>query len=203
MSIFSPITSLFGGGKNSQEKDLYKYFFNTITPTIQTNYAIGQQRYDAGRDIENKALGNIDYLTNYFKKFLEGGDSSALLDFIDQQGLNERFDANSAAIAELTPRGGRRASILGNEGFEKATATSNLINQVRQKSPDAIAQLSQLLAQMAGQDFSASQSGWQNVLSSLGLSLEPYEKQKDRKTAIINSIIGGASSAAGFYFGSK
>lgn len=187
----------------SREKDLYRNFFDVIKPTIQTNYAIGQQRYDAGRDLENKSVSNIDYLTNYFKKFLEGGDSSALLDYVDQEGLNQRFDANSGAVAELMPRGGRRGSQLGNLSFDKSTAVSNLINQVRQKSPDAIAQLSQMLAGMAGQDFGTSNNAFNGVLNALGMSIEPYEKQRDRKTAVINSIISGGASALGFVLGGK
>lgn len=187
----------------SKEKDLYHYFFEVMKPTIQTNYAIGQQRYDAGRDLENKSVANIDYLTSYFKKFLEGGDSSALLDYIDQDGLNARYDANSAAISELAPRGGRRNSQLGGVMFDKAATVSTLINQVRQKSPDAIAQLSQMLAGMAGQDFGASTNAFTTVLNSLGMSIDPYEKQRDRKTAVINSIISGGASALGFALGGR
>lgn len=193
MDILSPISNLFGGGK---KKDPYEDLWKKLSPYLDSAQKITEQSATEGLGNVGAARKDYDYVSSYLKKLLEGSDDE-LLKMLDASGATKNIDENQQQLSELGVRGGRRASILGQSGFDRDAALSNVLKQLRFSAPDKIANIAQAIGNLGLGELSAS-TGAGAQGSSLIFGVENLKQQdKARKSALIGSIFEAIGSVAG------
>lgn len=183
---------------NKQNTQLANYFLSQLLN--QQNY-IGKEQYGFGQETQKAAVGDINYLQDFFKNMLEGKDSGKLLDFVNPDEINANYNNAISTASELAPRGGLRASTIGNLDFQKMSDIQKLLQGVKAKSPDALMQLSAILANIGSGSINAGQNAFgqnlQAVLGQLGFN----QQDKANKAALIGGLISAAGSVGGVLAG--
>lgn len=185
-----------------EDKHKYDPLMAQLQPLIDSQKKVSEASSTAGLKDTDAATKNYNYVSDYLKKLLEGSDEE-LLKILDASGATKNIDENQQQLSELGVRGGRRSSILGQSGFSRDAALSNLLKQLRFSAPDKIAQIAQGIGNLGLGELSAATGAGaaasNNIFGVEGL------KQQDaaRRSALIGSIFEAVGGAAGAYFGSK
>lgn len=194
--------TLWGGGSGEKKKDPYADLLAQLAPYLEQNKKIATQAGTEGLADIGTARKDLDYVSSYLKKLFEGSDDD-LLKLLDAGGATRNIDENEQQLSEFGVRGGRRAASLGQLGFNRDASLNNLLKQLRFSAPDKIANIAQILGNMGLGELSASQ-GSSAQASNVFFGIQGLrEADKDRKAALIGSIIEAIGGAAGAFFGSK
>lgn len=194
------LSKLFGGG--GSKKDPYADLLGQLNPIIDQNKKISSQAGDAGLADTTSARNDFDYVSSYLKKLLTGSDDE-LLKMLDASGATKNIDENQQMQSELGVRGGNRASILSQSGFDRDAALSNILKQLRFSAPDKIANIAQAIGSLGTGELNASVGAGANA-SNVIFGIEQIKRaDKARKAALIGSILSAIGTAAGTYYGSK
>lgn len=183
-------------GNKGKKTDPYADLINQLSPYLEENKKITQQAGTQGLADTSTARDDYSYVSDYLKKLLNGSDDE-LLKMLDASGATKNIDENQQQLSELGVRGGKRASILGQSGFDRDAALSNILKQLRFSAPDKIAQIAQGIGNLGLGELSASQ-GSSAQASNLIFGVEQIKQaDKARKAALIQSIFSAIGGAAG------
>lgn len=173
-----------------------------LDPLIAVQKQIAEQTSKSGQADLASARGGLDFVNNFYKKILEGGDDD-LLKMLDVSGATKNIDENEQLLSELGVRGGRRAASLGQASFSRDAAINNLLKQLRFSAPDKIAQINQVLANMGLGQLSTS-VGAGSAASNTAFNVQQLGQQEsDRRTNLIGSIMGTIGTVAGAVLGRR
>ena len=180
-----------------KEDELYRNIMSQLMPFINQNNARSAELYNAGVATTNFAENEIKGLLDFYKNLQTGEDRTKLLDFVGADQITDEYNNMERVIAELAPRGGRRASELGNLDFARMDNISDLLFGVRAKAPEARAALVQALASIGTTKLGGSSDQNSAILGAFNLGTEQYQRAQDRRTSTINSILGALGSGLG------
>lgn len=185
-----------------EDKHKYDSLMGQLQPLIDSQTKISAASSTAGLADTKKASSDYDYVSSYLKKLLEGSDDD-LLKMLDASGATKNIDENQQQASELGVRGGNRASILGQSGFSRDAALSNVLKQLRFSAPDKIASIAQAIGNLGLGEISASTGAGAAASNNL-FGVEGLKQQDAaRRSALIGSIFEAIGGATGAYFGSK
>lgn len=191
-TLFSPITALFGGDDEDQYKDLW----GKLQPYLDSNKKITEAASTAGLANTASAKRDFDYISSYLRKLLEGSDDE-LLKLLDASGMTRNIDENQQQLSELGVRGGRRASILGQAGFDRDASLNRLLQQLRQSAPDRLAQIAQAVGNLGLGELSASTGAGAQASNTIFGVEGLKQADANRKSALIGSIFEAIGAVAG------
>lgn len=199
--LVSPLGAALGWGKGDK-KDPYAELWGKLSPYLESNKKITEQTSAEGLLNTGTATKDYNYVSDYLKKLLEGSDDD-LLKMLDASGATKNIDENQQQLGELGVRGGRRSSILGQAGFDRDAALSNILKQLRFSAPDKLANIAQGIGNLGLGELSAS-TGAGAQASNLIFGVENLKQQdKDRKAALIGSIFSAIGGVAGGIAGGR
>lgn len=188
-------------GSGGSKKDPYADLLSQLSPYLNQNKEIAQQAGTSGLANIDSAKNDYDYVSDYLKKLLNGSDDE-LLKMLDASGATKNIDENQQLQSELGVRGGTRASILGQAGFDRDAALSNILKQLRFSAPDKIANIAQAIGNLGLGELSASQGSSAQANNTIFGIEQIKQADKARKAALIQSIISSIGGAAGTLAGS-
>lgn len=184
------LSFLFGGSKAANK------YAATVAPQQQiatdlSNYGITQGKFNI-----DKALGDVDYLTGYFKDILTGTPDHILKD-IDASSITQGFDSTLQQVNNNSVRGGMRAGTLANEQFDKSAAINRIIQSVRQSAPAQLQSLAQIIAGIGSQQLGVGVQSNEDVISIKNQIESVRQAEAARKAAIFGSVVQAAGAVAG------
>lgn len=183
-------------GSSGNKADPYADLLNQLSPYLNQNKEIANQTGNAGLADTTFARNDFNYVSDYLKKLLNGSDDE-LLKMLDASGATKNIDENQQMQSELGVRGGRRASILGQSGFDRDAALSNILKQLRFSAPDKIANIASMIGNLGVGELNASMgASGANVNTIFGVE-QLRQADKARKAALIQSIFQSIGGVAG------
>jgi hypothetical protein len=204
---FGLIGKIFGiGGKDKPKPDPYAAFTAQLQPYLEQQKKISQNAFESGTSDIGSGREGINKIIDYYNNFLNGSREDILKN-VDSSAVTASYDQAAGNLANFGVRGGRSAGQLAGLEFDKASALNKIVQDVRNKAPEELANLYNMLMGLGQNELATSLGASGANINSL-FSIQELKDAKikadaDRKAAIIASIFGAAGGAAGTYFGSK
>jgi hypothetical protein len=167
-----------------------------LQPLIDIQSQISRESSTEGLGNVASARGDLEYVSDYFKKLFEGSDED-LLKILDADGATRNLDENEQMLSELGVRGGRRAADLGQSAFDKDATLDRLLKQLRSAAPTQIAQIAQTLGNLGLGELSASVGAGAQASNTIFGIEEAADRDSDRRTALLGGILETIGGFAG------
>lgn len=182
---------------DAPKADPYQSLLNQLNPLIQAQTNATTQSTQAGLTNTNAAVGNLNYVSDYFKKIMGETSDDELLKLLDASGITKNIDENTQQVAEAGVRGGARSAVLGGASFSRDAFLNRALQELRNAAPDKIAQIAQSIGNIGlgqmGAGTSAGSLASQDLFGIEGLR----QQDKARKTELLGSIFEAIGSAIG------
>lgn len=171
-----------------------------LDPLIRLQTQISESAGRAGQQDISSAREGIGFVQDFYKKILSGSDDD-LMQLLDVTGATRNIDENEQLASELGVRGGRRAAALGQASFSRDAALNNMLKQLRFATPNQLAQLNQVLANIGLGELSTAVGAGAQASNSIFNVANLNQQEADRRNSLINNIISTAGSIAGIFAG--
>lgn len=201
MAIFAGLAKLFGGGGNKTPKPgSAAYTANQVQPLIDLQKQIGQYGLDSGKASFEKAGASFDTSLDFYKKIMSGSDDE-ILKLLNASEYTKSADESQATAYNLGGRSGARAAIVGQTTEDRSATLQRILENIRMQAPNQITDIGSKIANMGAAQLSGGLSGISGASGNIFGVAEQYQKEADRRAALIASLIGAAGSIAGAFAG--
>ena len=197
------LSSFFLDGDNKKKKaDPYQALLDKLNPLIQLQTDTAKQANTEGFKETGKAYSDLDFVSNWFKKTLEGSDDD-LLKMLDASGFTRNIDENQQQQAESGVRGGARSAVIGGASFGRDAALNKILSQLRFAAPHEIAGIAAQIGSLGESELGMIPPNASGASQDLFGIEQLRQQDKARKDALIGNILGLAGSVAGAALGAK
>lgn len=203
MSFLSVLGNLATGGilgaiTGSKKKKKEPNINELLAPYLKQYSDIATTYSGQAKEDYSKATLGYDEAMKYYQNILNGSRED-LLGTIDATGATAALNEQERQNYELAPRGGRRAATAMNLDFSKMAELNKLLQYLKGQAPGQIANISQAFANMGQGKLAAAMGGTAGGTNILFGEEQIAQQEKDRKAALIGSILGAAGSVLGTF----
>lgn len=207
MSFLSGFTNILTGGLSGtifpdwghgKKTDPYANLLSQLNPLIKAQTDATTKSTAAGLENVGAARNDLDFVSDWFKKTLNGSDDE-LMKMFDTSGLTHNIDENVQQQSESGVRGGARAAVIGGSYFARDAAINKALQQLRFMAPDKIASIAKDIGNLGLGEMGAGTSASGAASNDIFGVEQLRQADKARKAQLIGSIfeaLGGTIGAA-------